>query len=151
MNIEARLQELNITLPEAPAPAGLYSPFSQDGHIVYASGFIPVTPDAAPKGKLGKDLSVEEGQEAARLCILNMLAAFRRDFGSLDRIKRFVKIVCFVQSADDFFQQPQVANGASQLLIDLFGTPAPARSAVGTNAMPLGIPVEIEAIIEIEE
>lgn len=149
MNIEETLQKLNITLPEPPAPAGLYSPFSQSGNLVHASGFIPVTPDAAPKGKLGLELTVEQGQEAARLCVLNMLSAFRRDFGSLDRIKRFVKIVAFVQSTDDFHQQPQVANGASQLILDLFGAPAPARSAVGANAMPLDVPVEVEAIIEL--
>ena len=151
MSIEEKLQSLNIVLPEPPAPAGLYSPFSQNGNTVYASGFIPVTADAAPKGKLGKDLTVEEGQEAAKLCLLNMLSAFRRDFGSLDRIKRFNKLVVFVQSAEDFYQQPQVANGASQLVIDLFGTPAPARSAVGTNAMPLNVPVEVEAIIELAD
>ncbi len=150
-SIEESLRKLNLTLPEPPAPAGLYSPFTRDGRTVYASGFIPVTAEAAPRGKLGKDLTVTEGQEAAKLCLLNMLSAFRRDFGSLDRVKRILKLVVFVQSADDFYQQPQVANGASELALALFGAPAPARSAVGASALPLNVPVEVEAVIELAE
>ena len=150
MSVEEKLVSLGITLPEPPSPAGLYSPFVQTGNLVFASGVIPVSKDAAPKGRVGAELSLEEGQEAARLCILNMLSAFRRDFGSLDRIVRVVKLVVFVQSTDDFHQQAAVANGASQLMLDIFGTPAPARSAVGANAMPLDVPVEIEAVIEID-
>lgn len=150
MNIEAKLQELGLTLPEPPAPGGLYSPFVRTGNLVFASGFIPAATEEPLKGKVGLDLTIEQGQEAARLCILNMLSAYKNTFGTLDNIKRVVKLVAFIQSAPDFYSQAVVANGGSQLVIDLFGTPAPARSAIGMAALPLNVPVEIEAVFEVE-
>ena len=150
MSIEAKLQELGLTLPEPPAPGGLYSPFVRTGNLVFASGFIPAATEEPLKGKVGLDLTIEQGQEAARLCILNMLSAYKNTFGTLDNIKRVVKLVAFIQSAPDFYSQAVVANGGSQLVIDLFGTPAPARSAIGMAALPLNVPVEIEAVFEVE-
>ena len=150
MSIEKKLNELGITLPEPPAPGGLYSPFVRTGNLVFASGFIPAASEEPLKGKIGLDLTVEQGQEAARLCILNMLSAYKNTFGTLDNIKRVVKLVAFIQSAPDFYGQAQVANGGSQLVIDLFGTPAPARSAIGMAALPVNVPVEIEAVLEVE-
>ena len=150
MSIEKKLTELGITLPEPPAPGGLYSPFVRTGNLVFASGFIPAASEEPLKGKIGLDLTVEQGQEAARLCILNMLSAYKNTFGTLDNIKRVVKLVAFIQSAPDFYGQAQVANGGSQLVIDLFGTPAPARSAIGMAALPVNVPVEIEAVLEVE-
>ncbi len=150
MSIEKKLMELGITLPEPPAPGGLYSPFVRTGNLVFASGFTPAASEEPLKGKIGLDLTVEQGQEAARLCILNMLSAYKNTFGTLDNIKRVVKLVAFIQSAPDFYGQAQVANGGSQLVIDLFGTPAPARSAIGMAALPVNAPVEIEAVLEVE-
>ena len=150
MSIEKKLTELGITLPEPPAPGGLYSPFVRTGNLVFASGFIPAASEEPLKGKIGLDLTVEQGQEAARLCILNMLSAYKNTFGTLDNIKRVVKLVAFIQSAPDFYGQAQVANGGSQRVIDVFGTPAPARSAIGMAALPVNVPVEIEAVLEVE-
>ena len=150
MSIEKKLNELGITLPEAPAPGGLYSPFVRTGNLVFGSGFVPAATENPLRGKLGSDLTIEQGQEAARLCILNCLAAYKATFGTLDNIKRAVKMVAFIQSAPDFYNQAQVANGGSQLLLDVIDAPAPARSAIGMAALPLNVPVEIEVVFEVE-
>ncbi len=150
MSIEKKLNELGITLPEAPAPGGLYSPFVRTGNLVFGSGFVPAATENPLRGKLGSDLTIEQGQEAARLCILNCLAAYKATFGTLDNIKRAVKMVAFIQSAPDFYSQAQVANGGSQLLLDVIDAPAPARSAIGMAALPLNVPVEIEVVFEVE-
>lgn len=150
MSIEKKLNELGITLPEAPAPGGLYSPFVRTGNLVFGSGFVPAATENSLRGKLGSDLTIEQGQEAARLCILNCLAAYKATFGTLDNIKRAVKMVAFIQSAPDFYSQAQVANGGSQLLLDVIDAPAPARSAIGMAALPLNVPVEIEVVFEVE-
>ena len=117
-------------------------------------GFGPATEGIeVPSGKLGKEITLEQGQEIARLCMLNLLAALKNTVGSFDKVKRFVKLLVFVASDDEFYQQPQVANGASQLLADLFGEEAglAARSAIGVNVLPGNIPVEIEALIELND
>ena len=150
MSIEKKLNELGITLPEAPAPGGLYSPFVRTGNLVFGSGFVPAATENPLRGKLGSDLTIEQGQEAARLCILNCLAAYKATFGTLDNIKRAVKMVAFIQSAPDFYSQAQVANGGSQLLLDVIDAPAPDRSAIGMAALPLNVPVEIEVVFEVE-
>jgi enamine deaminase RidA (YjgF/YER057c/UK114 family) len=118
------------------------------GEYAYVSGQVPVR-DGKPAfiGKLGAAISIEDGQEAARLCALNGLAALSSSLGSLDRVTRVLKLTAFVASAEGFTEQPQVANGASQLLIDLFGHNArPARAAVGVAELPGGVPVEVEMI-----
>ena len=152
-NIENKLKELGITLPTPPAKGGLYTPVMEFGdHLLYCSGCGPQLNGTSIDGKLGKDLSVEQGQEAAYRCMLNLLANLNARLGNLDRIKRFVKVLAFVNSADDFTQQPQVVNGGSQLLLDLFGEERglPARTAMGVNATPGNIAVEIEVLVEYE-
>ena len=151
--IETKLKELGITLPTPPAKGGLYTPVMEFGdHLLYCSGCGPQVNGTSIDGKLGKDLSVEQGQEAAYRCMLNLLANLNAKLGYLDRIKRFVKVLAFVNSTDDFVQQPQVVNGGSQLLLDLFGEERglPARTAMGVNATPGNIAVEIEVLVEYE-
>ena len=152
-NIETKLKELGITLPTPPAKGGLYTPVMEFGdHLLYCSGCGPQVNGPSINGKLGKDLSVEQGQEAAYRCMLNLLENLNAKLGNLDRIKRFVKVLAFVNSTDDFVQQPQVVNGGSQLLLDLFGEERglPARTAMGVNATPGNIAVEIEVLVEYE-
>jgi len=153
-NVYDKLHEMNITLPAPPAVGGVYSPcipFCKN--LIYTSGFIPhINGEAKYAGKLG-DLSIEEGQAAAKDCLLNALSVLHNYLGDLNRIKRFVKVLCFVASKDDFYAQPKVANGASEFLLELFGEEKglPARSAIGVNVLPLNVPVEIEFVVEIEE
>lgn len=151
--IEERLAELGIKLPEPPPKGGVYAPAKVfGGNLVYISGCGPVVDDTQITGKCGEKVSVEEGYKYARNCMLNVLAVLKREIGDLDRVKSAVKVTCFVASAPDFYSQPQVANGGTQLLIDLFGqeTGAPTRSAIGMSVLPGDIPVEIEALFEIE-
>ena len=153
MNVYDKLKEMNLTLPTPPARGGLYTPVMEFGdHLLYCSGCGPNIADTNIIGKLGKDLTLEQGQEAAKRCMLNLLANLDAKIGDLNRIKRFVKVLGFVNSADDFSQQPQVINGGSQLLLDLFGEERglPARTAMGTNATPGNIAVEIEVLVEYE-
>lgn len=152
MDIHAKLKELNITLPAAPAKGGIYSPCKEFGkNLVYVSGCGSTIGDDNPIGKVGQELTLEQGQAAARNAMLNVLAVVDANVG-LDKVKSAVKILTFVASANDFCSQPAVANGGSQLLADLFGAEnVPARSAIGVNVLPGNIPVETEAIFEIEE
>ena len=155
MDINKRLEELNITLPTAPPRAGAYAPAKEFGDgLVFLSGCGPAfVGETEPlQGTLGKDFTVEEGQEYAEKCALNLLAVLKDNIGDLNRVKNVVKILVLVASTDDFTQQPAVANGASELFVDIFGEDVglPSRSAVGVNVLPGGIPVEIEAIFEIE-
>jgi len=150
--IDLRLQELGLTLPAAPAPAAAYVPYVVSGGMVYVSGQISQGPAGLIKGKLGEDLSTEQGAEAARFCALALLAQLRSacggDFG---RLKRVVKLTGFVNSTPDFNEHPKVINGASELLVEVLGEVGwHARSAVGTASLPLGVAVEIEAMFEIE-
>jgi enamine deaminase RidA (YjgF/YER057c/UK114 family) len=151
MSAETRLADLGITLPEPPAAAGLYAPCVQSGNLVFLSGQIPlVDGKVAAVGKLGAGVSVETGQELARTCAINALAIVRGHLGSLDRVVRVVRVGAFVASAPHFIQQPEVANGASQLLIDVFGDAGRhARAAVGTAELPRGVPVEVEFVFEV--
>jgi len=150
MDIYEKLKELGVTLPKAPAKGGIYSPVKQFGNgLVYVSGCGPGITQPI-KGKLGKDFTIAQGQEYARNCMLNILAVLEANLGDLRKIKNCVKLTAFVASADDFFDQPAVANGGSQLLVDLFGPDsAPSRSAIGVNALPNNMPVEIEGLFEI--
>lgn len=153
MNVYEKMKEMNITLPKAPPKGGVYSPAKQFGKgLVYISGCGPAL-DQPIKGKLGKEFSISEGQEFSRNCMLNVLAVLEANIGDLSKVKNVVKILTLVASADDFYEQPAVANGGSQLLVDIFGADigAPARSAIGVNVLPGNIPVETEALFEIEE
>ena len=153
MTAESRLTELAITLPEPPAPAGLYAPAVRTGDLLYISGQVPlVDGNLTTRGKLGAGISIEQGQELARRCAINALGIVRKELGSLDRVVRAVKVTGYVASAENFTSQPQVINGASQLLIDVFGEHGRhARAAVGMAELPGGAPVEVEFIFEVTD
>ena len=149
--IETRLAEMGLELPAAPAPAANYVPYVISGDLVFVSGQIPNTETGLITGKLGADMSVAEGREAARICALNLLAQLRAACGGdLDRLERVVKLGGFVNCTPDFTEHPQVINGASDFFGDLLGeTGAHARAAVGCVSLPLGVAVEIEGIFRI--
>lgn len=151
MSFEKRLGELGITLPAVPPPAGLYVPALQTGSLVFISGQVPLE-DGQPvrRGYCGDEVSVEDGASLARHCTLQALAVLRDYLGSLDRVVRVVRVGGFVASAAGFHDQPRVINGASQLLLDLFGDAGKhARAAVGVSELPLGVPVEVEFVFEV--
>ena len=150
--IENRLEALGIKLPEPPERAGLYMQTKGFEDVLCVSGCWPDLPgEPFPKGKLG-EMTIEEGQKAAANCMLNALAILKRDLGTLDRVKSVIKMLAFVASGNDFYEQPAVANGASRLLIDIFGEGAgcPSRSAIGVNVLPGNIPVEVELMVQID-
>jgi enamine deaminase RidA (YjgF/YER057c/UK114 family) len=154
MSAEQKLQELNLELPPAPAPMGVYKPLLIHGNIAYLSGHGPLKSDGSlMTGRVGEELDQQDGYNAARQTGLAILATLRSQLGSLDRVKRVIKLLGFVNSTDDFNQQPAVINGCSELFAEVFGkeTGIGTRSAVGTNALPGNISVEIEGIFEIEE
>jgi enamine deaminase RidA (YjgF/YER057c/UK114 family) len=150
---EARLAELGITLPDAAAPAANYVPFVKTGNQLFISGQLPMESGAiAVTGKLGEGLQVEDGQKAAKLCAINLLAQAKAATGDLDKLVRLVKIVGFVNSTGDFTDQPKVINGASDFLVEAMGDSGRhARSAVSAASLPFGAAVEIEAIFEIAD
>lgn len=152
MSATSRIKELGITLPEVAKPAGAYVPAVQSGNLVFTAGQIPlVEGKLVATGKVGKEISVEQARDIARICALNALAAIKGVVGDLDRVKKVVKVVGFVASTADFTQQPQVVNGASELLEQIFGANGiHARSAVGVAVLPLDAPVEVELIVEID-
>ncbi len=149
--IEQRLIDHDIELPEAATPVANYVPAVQSGSMLYISGQVPLwNGQRRHIGKLGADTSVEDGQAAARLCALNVVSQAKAALGDLDRVARVVKLVGFVNSTPDFTDQPAVINGASDLMVEVFGDKGRhARSAVGVAALPLGVAVEVEAILEI--
>lgn len=149
--IEARLAELGVTLPDAPAPAANYVPWVISGNMVYISGQISQNANGLIKGKLGQDLSIEQGAEAAKCCAISILAQLKAATGGeIDRMVRLVKLVGFVNSTADFTDQPKVINGASDFLVAALGDAGRhARSAVSAASLPLGVAVEIEAIFQI--
>ncbi|MEM9367389.1 MAG: RidA family protein [Planctomycetota bacterium] len=152
MSAEQRLQSLDLELPPAPKPVGVYKPIVHCGNLVYLSGHGPLKSDGTLiTGRLGLDLDLEAGYDAARQVGLAMLATLRADLGSLDHVIRLVKLLGLVRCTDTFEEQPAVINGCSELFRDVFGEDAgiAARSALGTNALPAGIAVEIEAIFEV--
>jgi enamine deaminase RidA (YjgF/YER057c/UK114 family) len=151
MSANAKIQALGITLPEVAKPAGAYVPAVQSGNLVFTAGQIPlVEGKLIATGKVGKEISVEQARDIARICALNAVAAVKGVIGDLDRVKKVVKVVGFVASVPEFTQQPQVVNGASELLEQIFGEAGiHARSAVGVAVLPLDAPVEVELIVEI--
>ena len=150
--IEKRLSELNIVLPQASAPIANYVNAVRTGNLIYLSGKGPTKPDGKLiKGKVGADLTIEEGKAAARITGLNLLAALKAEIGDLDKVKRIVKVLGMVNCPADFGQQPQVINGFSDLMVEVFGDKGKhARSAVGMGSLPDNIAVEIEMIVEVE-
>lgn len=150
MSIATRLRDLNITLPDAPAPAANYVPYVQTGNLLFVSGQISSGPVGLIKGRLGADMDVTRGAAAARACGLALLAQANAALGSLDRVARVVKLTGFVASTPDFTDQPEVVNGCSDLMVEVFGDKGRhARAAVSAAALPRGVAVEIEAIFEI--
>ena len=152
MSAEAKLAELKLELPPAPKPMGVYKPVVVVGNLAYVSGHGPLKPDLSLiKGRVGADLSLDEGKAAARQVGLAILASLRAHFGSLDRIKRVIKTLGMVNSAPDFLEHPKVINGCSELFAEIWGTDhgVGARSAVGMGPLPGNIAVEIEVIFEL--
>lgn len=150
--IDARLKELDITLPAPPAPVASYVPFVVSGHHVFISGQVTLDSGGLKYvGIVGKNLSAEEGKDAARLCAINAIAQIKAACGGdLDRVKRVVKVTVFVNAVREFTQHPEVANGASDLFVAVFGEAGRhARSAVGASSLPRGVACEVEAIFEI--
>lgn len=153
MSVADRIKELGLVLPPAPPAGGVYKPVVITGKLAYVAGQAPAREDGSLiKGKVGTDLSLEEGQMAAKQCALTMLATLRRELGDLDRIRRLIKSLGMVNCLSDFEQQPEVINGYSQLLLDVLGDDKGkgARSAVGMT-LPGNIAVEIEAVFELIE
>eukprot|EP00546_Thalassionema_frauenfeldii_P015950 CAMPEP_0178898804 /NCGR_PEP_ID=MMETSP0786-20121207/2546_1 /TAXON_ID=186022 /ORGANISM="Thalassionema frauenfeldii, Strain CCMP 1798" /LENGTH=154 /DNA_ID=CAMNT_0020569587 /DNA_START=75 /DNA_END=539 /DNA_ORIENTATION=+ len=154
MSIAEKLQSMGITIREAPSPKGNYISCVRTGNLLHLCGHIPQKDDGSLVcGRLGQDLSVEEGYESARWCAINILNTLHKELnGDWSRVVRVVKVVGFVNSADDFQQQPAVINGASDLFGEVFGLAGVhARSAVGSNTLPLGIATEVEAIVEVKD
>jgi enamine deaminase RidA (YjgF/YER057c/UK114 family) len=152
MTVEARLKELNIVLPTPPAPVASYVPFVVSGKHIYVSGQVTLTPEGIKYvGTVGKELTLEDGKAAARLCGLNVIAQAKTACGGdLERIKRIVKVTVFVNAVPGFTQHPEVANGASDLFVEVFGEAGKhARAAVGAGSLPRNVATEVEAILEI--
>lgn len=150
--IDARLQELGIALPDAPAPAANYVPAACSGSLIFVAGQLPME-GGKPQflGKLGRELQTADGQKAARLCALNIVAQLRAALGGdLDKVKRIVRVGGFVNAVPDFTDHPQVVNGASDVLVQIFGDAGKhARAAVGVSSLPRGVAVEVEAVAEV--
>ena len=150
--IESKLNELELKLPEVAKPVAAYIPAKQTGKLVFTAGQLPmVNGELISKGLLGQDVEIDEANNAARICTLNALAAIKGVIGELDRIKQIVRVVGYVASVPTFTQQPAVVNGASELLLEIFGENGKhARSAVGMAVLPLNASVEIELTVEVE-
>ena len=151
--VESRLNEMGITVPDAPAPAANYVPWVKSGNMIYVAGQVPfVDGKLTATGHLGDNASVEDGYDQAKICAINLIAQVKAACGGdLDRVTRVVKLGGFVASADDFNGQPGVVNGASDLMVEVFGDARRhARFAVGPNALPLGCIVEIDGVFEID-
>ncbi|MEX2081822.1 MAG: RidA family protein [Dehalococcoidia bacterium] len=152
MTAEQRLLELNITLPDPPVPAGLYSPVVQTGNLLFVSGQVPIKDGQVHRrGKLGENVTPEEGFECAAICALNALGLVRSHLGgSLDRVTKVVRLAGYVACAPAFIEHPKVVNGASQVMLDVFEDAGRhARIAIGVFELPFGVPVEVEFIFEV--
>ena len=150
--IMRKIQSLGLQFPDTPKPVAAYIPAKQSGNLVFTAGQLPmVNGELISKGLLGQDVEIEEANKAARICTLNALAAIKGVIGDLDRIKQIVRVVGYVASVPTFTQQPAVVNGASELLLEIFGEAGKhARSAVGMAVLPLNASVEIELTVEVE-
>tara|TARA_Y100000590_G_scaffold442645_1_gene570996 strand:- start:1238 stop:1696 length:459 start_codon:yes stop_codon:yes gene_type:complete len=152
MTIEDKLKELKIMLPNAPDPVGAYVAYKKVGNLLFVSGQLPISPDGKLiKGKIGKDLSIEEGQKASKLCVINILAQLKKALdGNINKVKNCIKITGYVNSSDDFIEQPKIINPASETLSAVLGDGGKhSRAAVSANSLPLGAAVEIDSIFEL--
>jgi enamine deaminase RidA (YjgF/YER057c/UK114 family) len=152
MQIETKLKELGVELPKAASPLANYVPAVRTGNLVFLSGHGPIKEDSSLiTGKVGSDLTTEQGYAAARRVAVGLLGSLRAEIGDLDKVKRIVKLLGLVNCLPDFAEQPKVINGASDFFVEVFGDQGRhARSAVGSNALPFNIAVEIEMIVEVE-
>jgi len=151
--LSEKLSELGLQFPPAPEPKGVYRPVVISGNLARTSGHLPIKPDGELMvGRVGDELTIEDGYKAAMFAGMGILATIRKELGSLDRLRRLVKVLGVVQCTPDFHQQPAVVNGCSELFAEVFGPDSGigARTAIGTNSLPLNVPVEIEAIFEIQ-
>jgi enamine deaminase RidA (YjgF/YER057c/UK114 family) len=151
MSPEDKLKQLGIELPEAPTPLGSYIPVLRTGNLVFLSGILPLRQGKlARQGKVGKEINLDEAKEEARIATINALSVLKAYVGSLDKVKRCIKITGYVASEPDFSEQPKVLNAASDLLFEIFGEKGRhVRSAIGVNVLPLNSPLEIEFIFEV--
>ena len=152
MSVNNNLSKLNLTIPNAPEPVGAYVAFKKVKNLLFISGQLPISKDGKMiKGKIGKDLTLEDGQKASKLCIINILAQVKKALdGDLDKVKNCVKITGFVNSTNEFTDLPKVINAASELISAVFGENGKhTRAAISTNSLPLGAAVEIDAIFEL--
>lgn len=150
--IEEIIKELGYSVPEAPKPLAAYIPVIKVDNLVFTAGQLPmVDGKLIAEGKIGKDVTTEVGTKAAEVCALNCLSVIKSEIGSLENIEQIVKVTVFVNSADGFTSQPQIANGASEFLVNVFGEAGKhVRSAVGVNELPINAPVEIEMIVKVK-
>ena len=152
MTVEEKLNSMGFSVPQTPKPVAAYIPAVQVDKLIFTSGQLPIVKGELKfKGKIGKEITIEQGYEAARICALNALSAIKSVVGDLDRIEKVIKVVGFVACAEGFVEQPAVVNGASEFLKELFGKKGfHARSAVGMAELPLGASVELEMIVEVK-
>jgi len=152
MKIEHKIKELGMILPEAPKPVAEYIPAKKIGNLVFTSGQGPIKDGKfIYVGKIGGEVSLKEGYESAKICAINCLAAIKSVIGSLDKIDEIIKVKGYVNSTSDFYRQPEVVNGASELIVKIFGEKGKhARSALGTSVLPGNIPVELEMIVKVK-
>jgi enamine deaminase RidA (YjgF/YER057c/UK114 family) len=149
MSVLERLKAAGVNLPEPRAPVANYVPFVITGNLLFISGQVSAAPDGLIKGTLGKDMTLEQGQAAAKICAINLIAQMQSALGDLERVTRIVKLGGFVNAADDFIQIPQVVNGCSDLMVTAFGDKGRhARSAVACPVLPMGAAVEVDAVVE---
>lgn len=153
MQIEKRMEALGIQLPESYTAIANYVPVTRNGNILYLSGTGPsVGREAIYKGKLGRDISIEDGYQAARLSAINVLTMLKQELGDLDQVDQILKMTGYINCTEDFTGQPSVLDGASDLFVDVFGERGKhARAAIGINALPMSLPVEIEVIVRCKE
>lgn len=151
MNYEKKLAEMGIKLSDAPAPAASYVPGVQTGNLIFISGQVPRKDGELITGRLGESISLEDAYEAAKLCCISCLSVVKSMVGDLDKVKRIVKVVGYVNSVPESGDQPKVVNGASDLLVEVFGDVGRhARAAIGQSGLPFNVPVEVEMIVEVE-
>ncbi len=153
MNALKKLSDLNLKLPPPPKPAGAYIPVIRVGTLVFTSGMLPLeSGEIKIKGKLGKELDIKQGYKAAKVCTLNGLSAIKQKIGSLEKIKKVIRLNGYIRSEDGFTDQAKVLNGASELLVSLFGEAGRgSRTAIGVTELPLDSPVELDMIVEVKE
>lgn len=151
--IEQRIKELGLVLPSPPAPVGNYLPWTRAGNLVFISGQLPrIEGKIIYLGKVPKEVSIDDAKESAKLCLLNALSVLKSALGSLDRVKQVVRLNCFIASESDFFAQAEIANGASELLVEIFGERGRhSRVTTGVNVLPGNASVELDLIVEVEE